>query len=94
MNVTDKSTQIDKDNPEWTAQDIHQSLSFNEMPKELQHLVKEAQAKKRGRPLSATKKVSVTIRYSSAVINSFKATGKGWQSRINQVLEEYIANQP
>ena len=37
------------------------------------------------------KKVSVTIRYSSKVIDAFKATGKGWQSRMNQVLEDYVA---
>ncbi|WP_264148827.1 BrnA antitoxin family protein [Mannheimia pernigra] len=33
----------------------------------------------------------MTIRYSSNVIEAFKATGKGWQSRMNKVLEDYIA---
>ncbi len=79
------------DNPEWTQADIDHALSFEEMPKPLQQLVTQSALKKRGRPTNSNKKVSVTIRYSASVIEAFKATGKGWQSRMNQVLEEYIA---
>lgn len=82
---------IDNENPEWTQADIDNALAFQQMPKQLQSLVLQSQAKKRGRPLSQNKKVSVTIRYSSNVIEAFKATGKGWQSRMNKVLEDYIA---
>ncbi|HHW7506805.1 TPA: BrnA antitoxin family protein [Mannheimia haemolytica] len=81
----------DIENPEWTKEDIDNALVFSQMPKELQALVVQSQAKKRGRPVSQNKKVSVTIRYSSNVIEAFKATGKGWQSRMNKVLEDYIA---
>ncbi|HGO5855418.1 TPA: BrnA antitoxin family protein [Mannheimia haemolytica] len=81
----------DIENPEWTKEDINNALVFSQMPKELQALVVQSQAKKRGRPVSQNKKVSVTIRYSSNVIEAFKATGKGWQSRMNKVLEDYIA---
>lgn len=82
---------IDNENPEWTQADIDNALAFQQMPEQLQSLVLQSQAKKRGRPLSQNKKVSVTIRYSSNVIDAFKATGKGWQSRMNKVLEDYIA---
>lgn len=82
---------IDNENPEWTQADIDNALAFQQMPEQLQALVLQSQAKKRGRPLSQNKKVSVTIRYSSNVIEAFKATGKGWQSRMNKVLEDYIA---
>ncbi|MEG9489769.1 MULTISPECIES: BrnA antitoxin family protein [Mannheimia] len=82
---------IDNENPEWTQADIDNALAFQQMPEQLQSLVLQSQAKKRGRPLSQNKKVSVTIRYSSNVIEAFKATGKGWQSRMNKVLEDYIA---
>lgn len=81
----------DIENPEWTKEDMDNALVFSQMPKELQALVVQSQAKKRGRPVSQNKKVSVTIRYSSNVIEAFKATGKGWQSRMNKVLEDYIA---
>lgn len=82
---------IDNENPEWTQADIDNALTFQQMPERLKSLVLQSQAKKRGRPLSQNKKVSVTIRYSSNVIEAFKATGKGWQSRMNKVLEDYIA---
>lgn len=82
---------IDNENPEWTQADIDNALAFQQMPEQLQSLVLQSQAKKRGRPLSQNKKVSVTIRYSSNVIEAFKTTGKGWQSRMNKVLEDYIA---
>jgi len=39
-------------------------------------------------------KVSVTVRYSPEVVAYFKATGKGWQSRMDAALKQYIASQP
>ena len=35
----------------------------------------------------------VTLRVKSSVLNYFKASGKGYQTRINQVLESYIRSQ-
>lgn len=82
---------IDDESPEWTDEDFKRALKFEEMPPELQQLVLWSRERKRGRPPVEEKKVSVTIRYSSKVIEAFKATGKGWQSRMNQVLEDYVA---
>lgn len=82
---------IDNENPEWTDENFKNALTFEQMPPALQALVLESGARKRGRPVSDNKKVSVTIRYSQSVIDAFKARGKGWQSRMNQVLEDYIA---
>ena len=47
----------------------------------------------RGRPKSATKKVSTTIRLDPDVVEAFKQDGPGWQSRINQALRK-AANLP
>lgn len=44
----------------------------------------------RGRPKSENKKLLVSIRYSAEVIEYFKASGSGWQSRMNAVLSEYV----
>lgn len=45
---------------------------------------------RRGRPrLSATKR-QLTVRYDADVISAFKATGKGWQSRMNDALREWL----
>lgn len=42
---------------------------------------------RRGRPLSTQPKVSTTIRLDADVLEKFRATGPGWQSRINAVLK-------
>ncbi len=44
----------------------------------------------RGRPPSENKKQLVSIRYSPEVLAYFKATGDGWQSRMDGVLKEYV----
>ena len=35
----------------------------------------------------------VTLRVKNSVLNYFKASGKGYQTRMNQVLESYIRSQ-
>nr|WP_298414368.1 BrnA antitoxin family protein [uncultured Halomonas sp.] len=45
---------------------------------------------KRGRPKADKVKQRVTIRLDSEIVESFKAQGAGWQSRINQALKEYL----
>lgn len=45
----------------------------------------------RGRPKSETRKLLLSIRYSPEVVAYFKATGEGWQSRMDGVLREYVA---
>ena len=47
-------------------------------------------AVRRGRPRVAKPKVSTTIRLSPEVIDYFKAGGRGWQTRINDALREWI----
>ena len=45
----------------------------------------------RGRPKSANPKQLVSVRYSPEVLEYFKATGEGWQSRMDGVLRQYVA---
>lgn len=47
----------------------------------------------RGRPKSENKKLLVSVRYSPEVIEYFKSTGEGWQSRMDGVLREYVERQ-
>jgi len=44
----------------------------------------------RGRPKSASTKQLVSVRYSPEVLAYFKATGEGWQSRMDGVLRKYV----
>jgi len=45
----------------------------------------------RGRPKSANPKQLVSVRYSPEVLAFFKATGEGWQSRMDGVLRQYVS---
>ena len=44
----------------------------------------------RGRPKLANKKQLVSNRYSPEVIAYFKASGAGWQARMDAALKEYV----
>ena len=44
----------------------------------------------RGRPKSSNPKQLVSVRYSPEVLEFFKSTGDGWQSRMDGVLRQYV----
>lgn len=58
-------------------------------PKQLKSMV--PMRKLRGRPKAKNPKRLVSLRYSPEVIDYFKSTGEGWQSRIDRVLRHYVA---
>lgn len=45
----------------------------------------------RGRPKSANPKQLVSVRYSPEVLAFFKATGEGWQTRMDGVIRQYVS---
>lgn len=45
----------------------------------------------RGRPKLEKTKLLVSVRYSPEVIEYFRSTGEGWQSRMDEVLRKYVA---
>ena len=45
----------------------------------------------RGRPKLENKKLLVSVRYSPEVVAYFRSTGEGWQSRMDGVLQQYVA---
>jgi uncharacterized protein (DUF4415 family) len=47
-----------------------------------------------GRLKAEITKDRITIRLSPEVTKHFRAIGKGWQSKIDQVLKDYIAQNP
>ena len=47
----------------------------------------------RGRPRLENKKLLVSVRYSPDVLAYFRATGEGWQARMDGVLRQYIGRQ-
>jgi len=50
---------------------------------------------KRGRPpVGDETKQQVTLRLAPKVIRYFKRSGSGWQTRVNEALESYVASKP
>lgn len=45
---------------------------------------------RRGRPPSASPKLALTIRYDPDVVEAFRSTGKGWQTRMNAALRDWL----
>ena len=45
-------------------------------------------------PQKAPKKIATTIRLSAEVLETFKATGDGWQTRIDASLRQFIIEHP
>lgn len=49
-----------------------------------------AAALRRGRPKAESTKQALTVRYDADVVEAFKATGKGWQTRMNAALKDWL----
>lgn len=45
---------------------------------------------RRGRPKASQTKQALTVRYDVDVIEAFKATGAGWQTRMNAALRDWL----
>lgn len=49
-----------------------------------------AAAKKRGRPVGSGTKEQVAIRIDREVLAAFRASGAGWQTRMNDALKDWL----
>lgn len=72
----------DAENPEWTAEKFARAKRFDELPPIVQDVLK---GQRRGPQKAPTKKL-VSVRLSPDVLEAVRATGQGWQSRIDEVL--------
>jgi uncharacterized protein (DUF4415 family) len=78
----------DPDSPELTDAERAATRPAREvLPPEFFEML-ERERKKRGRPAAATPKKQVTLRLDADVVESFRAGGDGWQSRINATLRK------
>ena len=64
---------------------------YDELPELTDDMLARATVKRGGRPRSASSKVLLSVRYSREVVDFFRATGEGWQSRMDGALKEYVA---
>lgn len=45
---------------------------------------------RRGRPKAESSKLALTVRYDAEVVEAFRATGSGWQTRMNAALKDWL----
>lgn len=45
-------------------------------------------------PQTSPKKVPTTIRFDADVLAALKASGKGWQTRVNEAMREWVKAHP
>lgn len=79
--LTDASGEVRK----LTQDDIAKMTPFSGLSSSLQ-----AKLKKRGRPVAETTKERITIRLSPVVVEQFRATGPGWQTRVDAALADWL----
>lgn len=70
----------DEDDRPATAQELTQGV--------------EAMRRQRGRPVGSGTKEQVAIRFDRDVLDALRATGKGWQTRVNDAMREWIRSHP
>ncbi|WP_301103406.1 BrnA antitoxin family protein [Propionivibrio sp.] len=75
---------IDDDNPELTSEWFKRAVPFSGLPESLQ-------TKLRGRPKAAVTKERITIRLSQEVVERFRASGDGWQTRVDAALKDWLS---
>jgi uncharacterized protein (DUF4415 family) len=71
----------DRGNPEWTREDFSRARPAQEVVPE----IVAAARRGRGKQRAPTKRL-VSMRLDRDVLDHFRASGPGWQSRINDVL--------
>ncbi len=79
-------TDMDGEVHELTTDDFKHFRSASEvLPSEL-----IAVLPKRGRPRAEAPKKAVNIRLAPDIIDAFRATGRGWQTRVNNALRDWL----
>jgi len=79
------AAKADTDNPPLTDEQLRRMRPAYEVHPEL---VSVWRRRERGRPKSEAPKQQVTLRIDRDVLEKFRATGDGWQSRINAALRK------
>lgn len=81
----------DPHNPEWANEDFASALPARKFfaPEVYAQLCAMRQRGPNDKPL----KVPTTIRFDADVLAALKASGKGWQTRVNEAMRDWLRTQ-
>jgi uncharacterized protein (DUF4415 family) len=89
MSTKPDPSMLDDDNPEWTAEDFACAKPIREADPGMLEAV--AAFRRRGRPPVESPKVRVGFRLAVDVVAGIRATGRGYNARVERVLREALA---
>jgi uncharacterized protein (DUF4415 family) len=91
-----RASRPDEDNPEWTKEDFARARPAAEVLPEFigEKATQELVRRSRGRPQKADRKVNQTLRLDQEVLEAYWREGRGWQTRINEVLRQHMPQCP
>ena len=79
----------DAENPEWTEEDFRTARPLLEvLPKETVEAIRRYQGQ-RG-PQKAPTKELISLRVDRDVVDAYRASGRGWQTRANEALRAFL----
>lgn len=82
---------LDDENPEWTDAAFARARPAPEvLPELFGTQAAQTMLKPRGRPRSEVVKERITIRLDADVLEAFRSTGKGWQTRMNDAMRDWV----
>jgi uncharacterized protein (DUF4415 family) len=83
---------IDDENPEWTAEEFARARPLKEGLPDVYEALRQA---KRGRgPQKRPTKVMLAMRVNREALAKWRATGKGWQTRLAATIERAAQRLP
>ncbi len=75
---------IDEENPEWTPEATAEAKPFGDVFPDML----ESWKRGRGRPRAAAPKVTMNFRFAADLVQSLRATGRGYNARVEKLLRE------
>jgi uncharacterized protein (DUF4415 family) len=91
--LDDFERRVGDDIPEATEDDFARARPISDFP-ELLEAINNARARGQRGPQKTPVKDRIGLRLDHDVVEHFRATGPGWQSRINDILADHIKRNP
>jgi uncharacterized protein (DUF4415 family) len=80
-----------RDNPVWTNETFRRARPAREvLPKLFGKATAEKMLRPRGRPKTGTARVAISLRLPPEILERWRATGPGWQTRMVEKLKRAV----
>jgi uncharacterized protein (DUF4415 family) len=83
---TGTTTKLEQgDNPRWTREHSARAMRLKDLPADVQRAIRNVRG-----PQKEPKKVLVSIRLSPDIVETLRASGAGWQTRVDEILRKHL----